>query len=251
MKAALSGLGVMAYLICLLLTLPASLAWQWLDDRGKVPEHVELAGISGTFWQGQARQVRVNGLMLSDLQWQVRPLALLRGELRLDVRLQLAGGKATARLGIQPSGLGVQNLRADLPAAALAEAGLNVPLIVQGRVLADIAHLELDWQGRFGQATGVVGWLNAAMGLPEPLPLGDLRVTLRATEAGHLQAVVQDQGGPLFAEGTAALTPDGAYQVHLRLGTREGARQELSQALGFLGRPDREGRIPLNLSGRF
>ncbi|EHQ51888.1 type II secretion system protein N [Ectothiorhodospira sp. PHS-1] len=244
-------LGGIAYLIFLLVTLPASFAWQLARDRGLVPDGVEPAGMSGTLWQGQARQVRLDELMLSDLQWRVRPLAGLRGELRVDVTLRPAGGTAAARLGLHPSGLRLRDLRADLPAAALAEAYLTLPVIVQGRVLADIPSLRLDRQGRFSQVEGVVGWLNAASGLPEPLPLGDLRATLTATEAGHLEAVIRDQGGPLFAEGTAGLAPGGAYQLRLRLGTREGARRELSQALGFMGRPDAEGRVPLNLSGRF
>ncbi|WP_177169871.1 type II secretion system protein N [Ectothiorhodospira marina] len=242
--------GLIAYIVFLLATWPATLAHDLARDRGWLPSDLALEGLSGSVWSGGAQQLRWEALSLQGLAWQVSAWPLLRGELRTHIQFAGPGSGGSVQLGLRPNGMRLENLRADLPAAYLADAFLDFPVIVEGRILADIPAVHVHHESGFTQAEGTLGWLGAASGLPQAIPLGDLRAELGTDDDGRLRAVARDHGGPLFLEATARLSPVGPWQIQGRLGARDQAEPGLGQALSLMGREDSEGRIPLNLSGR-
>ncbi|WP_200180266.1 type II secretion system protein N [Ectothiorhodospira mobilis] len=242
-------LGLAAYLLALGITLPAPLAHDWVRDRGWLPEGLHLHGVTGSLWSGRAQEARWEDLTLQGVTWRVHPWDLLRGALGVEAGFSGPAPGGSAHLRLQPGGIGIRDLRLDLPAAPVAGALVDWPVVVEGRIVADIPGLALDRDGRFHDVTGTVAWLNAASGYPEPLPLGDLHARL-GDEDGALTADARDRGGPLFLQASARLEPDGRYRLRARLGTRPQAGAALDDALSLIGRPDRGGRIPLNLDGR-
>ncbi|MFP4160863.1 MAG: type II secretion system protein N [Ectothiorhodospira sp.] len=247
--ASLVLLGLAAYLVSLGVTLPAPLAHDWARERGWLPEGLHLHGVTGSLWSGRAQEARWEDLTLQGVSWRVRPGDLLRGALGVEAGFSGPAPGGSADLRLRPGGIGIRDLRLDLPAAPVAGALVDWPVVVEGRIVADIPGLALDRDGRFHDVTGTVAWLGAASGYPEPLALGDLHARL-GDEDGALTADVRDRGGPLFLEGAARLEPDGRYRLRARLGTRPEAEDALDDALSLIGRPDSEGRIPLNLGGR-
>ncbi|WP_000816416.1 type II secretion system protein N, partial [Vibrio cholerae] len=97
--------------------LPAQVALSPLP----LPEGLELTGIEGTLWQGQAAQVRWQGMSLGDLNWDLHLSALLLGQLEADIRF--GRGSSTQLRGKGVLGIGLSGPYADdfllsLPAGA-------------------------------------------------------------------------------------------------------------------------------------
>jgi general secretion pathway protein N len=241
--------GVLAYVFFLAALLPAGLVWEHFRNHPSVPAGLTVQDVSGTTWSGSAGHLTFpNGLVATDVSWRFRPGALLRGGVEWQLDAQPGRGHASGRVAVSTRGLRISHARADLDAASVLT---PVPLIIAGRLVLDLEHLALARGGEVRDALGVLGWLDAAAGLPEAVSLGDLRAELGATEAGDLRLDIRDQGGPLVAEGVLVLSTAGRYRLEGLAGTRAGADPRLEQALGLLGTPERDGRVAVRLSGAF
>lgn len=243
-------LGLFAYAVFLVVLLPAGLVWEQIRDRGMVPPGVSAQAVAGTLWTGSmARLTLPNNMVLSEVTWAFRPGALLTGRLGWSLSARPPNGHVQGQVAVGAGGLSVSGTRADLDAASTAAPFLVLPIVIEGRLALDLQHLALARDGQVRAARGVLGWLDAGAGMPEAVPLGDLRAELAAGEDGALRLVVRDQGGPLIAEGTVELAPGGRYRVDGVAGSRGGADPRLAQALRMLGNPGPDGRTPIRLSG--
>lgn len=244
--------GLLAYALFLLALLPAGLAWDQARARGVVPAGVELHGVTGTLWNGAAaRAVLPGGMVINDLQWRATFTSLLAARLGWDLEARPQGGRMSGHLAVGPGTVMLAGVRGDLAAAPVVAPFMTWPVRVDGRLVLDLERLQLDYRGQVREARGVLGWIDAAAGMPEPLPLGDLRAGISDTGQGGLRLSIQDQGGPLIAEGVAEVTVGSGYRVEGVAGTRDGAHPHIGQALRMIGNPGRDGRVPVRLSGRF
>lgn len=248
---ALLLLGVIAYLAVLIATAPASLAWRLAADRLEPPSWLNPGRVSGTLWSGSAAPLRLQGLELQALRWRLRPTGLLSGGLVYGLELTAADGHAKGRLRLGPGGVRLSDWRGGLPAARLAQGPLSkLPMALQGELVLDLAHLELDRAGRVAGLAGTLGWLGAAAGLDVPLPLGDLRGDLSREDDGTLVADLGDLDGPLAVQGSLRLAPDRGYHLEAIVTPRDAAAPGLRAALDTLAPPDAQGGHRLVLHGR-
>ncbi|RUO42993.1 hypothetical protein CWE15_06215 [Aliidiomarina taiwanensis] len=77
------ALVISVYLVGLLVFLPARLVMA----LAPLPEHVQLQGVQGTLWKGQAQQIRIQHQYMEQVSWDVFPLALLAGQLAADIQI--------------------------------------------------------------------------------------------------------------------------------------------------------------------
>jgi len=243
-------IGFLAYGLFLLTLLPAGLAWEQARERGLSPAGIELHGISGSTWNGAASQlVLPGGLVLSDLRWHFTPGSLFSARLGWAVQASPPGGRAAGHLALGISSVRLSDVRGDLPATTAITPFLAWPVSLDGRLVLDLSHYRADYQGHVHEAQGVLGWIDAAAGMPEALPLGDLRAEIIEDGEGGLRLDIRDQGGPLIAEGRVEVSATGGYRVDGVAGTRDGAHPNIVQALRMLGNPGRDGRVSIRLSG--
>ncbi len=103
------------YLVFLLLLAPA--AW-WLKLVA-LPPQVQLGPVSGTLWQGQIQAVSLNGYVLQQVNWQLKPWALFTGKLALSLDIgqirQTTLPYAKAQLAYGFSGLQLESSQLRLP----------------------------------------------------------------------------------------------------------------------------------------
>jgi general secretion pathway protein N len=242
----LAILGVLAFLILLVATLPARV----LLDR--IPG-VQATGVRGSIWSGQAASVSVQGLALGQTRWKLFALPLLRGRLDMDVELHRPDGAGAGRCSISlKQHVDCARVNANLPIEALNISSL--PRGWTGRLNVDLSKLELD-----------KGWPIAARGQVELLELaqpaasgarslGSYRVEFPAsTDAGAtekaLVGALADTGGPLNVVGTVRLSPDHTYVIDGRVAPRSDAPIEVARSIEYLGLPDAQGRREFSLAG--
>ncbi len=242
----LLGLGVAAFLVLAVTTLPASVVVRWF-----APEGVHFDGVSGTIWDGRAQVLRWNETQLGRVEWDLHALPLLAARLSADMSLTRIDGFARTRLSVMPARrLRFTDLTASLPLSVL-----------PANILAG------GWAGtlnlKFAQLALHEGWPVAASGHVEvlqirgparsPRDLGSFEIIFPQDEpdaaGSSLTGALADLGGPLDVTGSLQLLADRSYVVEGLIATRADAPADIGQMLQFLGPADQQGRHPFSIAG--
>jgi len=228
-------LGIGAYLVFLVVNLPAS--WAGLVLERASGGALFLGETQGSAWKGKGMLgLRSAGTYrrLADIQWSCNPLGALGG--RLTVALSGAGRDAQLRAGIilSMTGASFQNIDATAPAAIVeqvfAAAALAKP---EGRLRLQSDSLEIG-DGRVrGAAT--VEWLDAGLSGFQATRLGDYQLQFTASgERADLRLATPR--GDLRLNGQGEWRAAQPRLLQLR-GTAQAAaeRKDLEQLMRALG----------------
>lgn len=241
--------GVLAFVVALAVMTPAAwlLAWSGLAAQPDV--HVQQ--IRGSAWQGSVERLRAGALILTDVGWQLRPLALVTGRLRYAIEADTESGHLEGAVNLAPTGgLRIPALTVAAPLAELAAAAGVTALPMTGQVSARIAGLVVK-NGYPIAAEGHVGLGGVSWLLMEPdVALGAFEAELDTRDGGGVVAVLADQGGPVTLRGQAVLMPDGQWRLDARLRPAQAADDPVRRLLDLLGAPDSQGWYRINQSGR-
>jgi len=205
--AALAVLGIAAYAVFLVATVPARFA----AARLSVPGEIELADAQGTLWNGSARAIVAAAgpqATLDSVRWHLLPARIASG--RLAFALDASGpgldGHAEVERGPGAFGARAVSLRGD--AAALAA---FVPLAAGWRPEGAItlAAPAIAWDGREAHGEARLEWRGAALAISNVRPLGSYRMEARA-DGGPARISLTTLEGPLHLAGTGTFTPPDA-----------------------------------------
>jgi len=243
-----SGLLVLGfYLVFLLMLVPA--AW-WLK-LVTLPAGVRVGPVSGTLWQGEVQAVSVEGIVLPSVRWQLRPLALLGGVLQLQLNAgqqqQQQWPYLTSELKFGFSGVELTQTQLRVAASQLQPVlQLPLPVGLDGQVHLKVQQLLWNETG-CQQLSGLVSWMNARIQPPTGwIGLGTLDGRL-SCEQQQIQ-LVTTASPPLNLAVTATVSPAGQYQLQGYIKPDQSMPEEVHQAMRFVGKPDEQGRFPLQLA---
>ena len=103
--------GVLVFLVVLVVSFPARVAYRWF-----APPDLQLSGISGSVWKGFAAEGLAGGAYLQSISWQLKPSALLTGELAFETSASPAAGTVNTDVAIGLGGsLALTNLSGSVP----------------------------------------------------------------------------------------------------------------------------------------
>lgn len=250
---ALSLLGLVAYVTFLLASLPASLAWEAAQRYVPIPPQVEVGSLSGTIWKGRALAVGSSRLQAEQVSWRVRPAALLKGAVVIELKGSIADGFAEGSLQLTRNRVSITVLNGRFPAfpwSSVAEQLTGQAVTLDGSFTFAIDLLELDYAGKISRADGRLAWHEAAITVDRHAELGGITTTLTAAD-GWLSGDLGDTGGALNLAGEWRLNPlDGKYEVNAVVDTRENAAEILTRSLEMFG-PRQEDGIHLGFEGTY
>ncbi|MFO7603263.1 MAG: type II secretion system protein N [Gammaproteobacteria bacterium] len=241
---------ISSYVLFMLQQLPARTVVGWLPPQSLQGGAIQLNGVSGTLWQGQVAQLRLNGLSVSNLSWQLQGWPLLWGDIALGFRFRQSDASGAGRLNTDIAGeqLLLSAVQGRFPAAQLMPLFYGFPIVLAGEVNAVIEQATLS-KGQQLSLQGELLWREAALTAPQHIPLGDVQVKMQAREQGTI-LTVQDQGGPLELQGQISLEGDGTYQTTLAVSARPAASPALAQSISILGQRDAQGRVQILQRGK-
>jgi general secretion pathway protein N len=237
------ALGVLAYLLFAIVTLPAHLV---LD---RMRPAIDAGGVEGSVWRGSAQVVRVGGTNLGALTWKLHVLPLLRLRTQAEVRVSRTDGFAQGVVSASGSNIRIADFAAAIPLATLP------PQVAPG-----------GWSGmlnaRLSELVLVDGWPTSAAGDVEvadltgpasrPAKLGSYAIKFPAPSSPPdvLAGTLNDVAGPIQIAGTIQLkAADRSYLIDGQVATKPDAPADFARTLEFLGPPDAQGRRPFSLSG--
>jgi general secretion pathway protein N len=168
-------LGVAAYLVFLVVTLPA--AWLGYALESASSGAVALGGPSGTVWKGKgALAVRSGGSYrgVADIEWRCNPLSIFRGRLSVT----LSGDALKGNLSLGFSTMQLDKVDATLQVALLAPVDPRIAFVKpEGRMRIVADSLEIAPASVRGTAS--VEWAEAGMsGIPR---IGDYRLQINGS----------------------------------------------------------------------
>jgi general secretion pathway protein N len=236
-------LGIGAFLLLALITLPAGIVLSYFHPPG-----VTLSGVSGTIWNGRAQAVRTGTLHLGSVEWNLNILALFTGKLGADVKVTRSDGFAQASIAVSGARVTLRGLNASLPLSALpsnvVRGGWTGTTTLR---LAQLA-LENSWPVA---ASGTIEVANLVGPANRPAALGGYKVVFadEAATAEGLKGALSDTGGPFAVNGTVDIKKDRSYLVSGLIATRPDAPRDMSRTLEILGAPDEQGRRQFAIEG--
>lgn len=237
----LLALGIVAFILSLIATVPAQIAGRYL------PANVQASGLQGTLWRGQASRLRVRGFDLGEVTWDAHPLALLVGRLQSEIGINRPDMQGQGTVGLSFHTLRLMDTklvgRAEILTPYLSNYGVNT----EGRFEADIQNLQFD-EGGPQAADGVIVWSDAHLLEPTDLELGDVTTTLKQ-DGDAATADLKNSGDALRLTGDARLQQGWKYDARLHVEPTPTTPQEVRETLPMLARPGAQGDITLNQQG--
>lgn len=243
MKFAMVAVFFLLYSIFVIALMPA----QFLLTRVNVPNNIQISGVSGTIWQTKIAQVRVNDIVIDNINSQLSLVSLLT----FDPTFAITFGKklTSAPVGqLQLSGLlsdlTLKNVDISAPAnLALARFNLMIEVEAHNQLNLQVEQYTLG-KPICQQLTGQLLWHKAAItAIDQTVQLGKISADLTCQQ-GEIVAIVAPKNN-LGLSYTAKIKGNGRFngQGYIKPGVRFPAK--LRQVLSFLGQPDAKGRYPL------
>jgi hypothetical protein len=225
----IGAIGIVAYLLILLVTFPATRLTGSLEQR---VDGLLLRDVSGSPWSGQAAHVLYKGADIGAMQWQFRPLRLFTGN--LEYRLSLQDPRATGSALLDVSFAGRthgRQLDLQLAPSDLINRFSPVGVVADGTLRLRLDEFELV-DGMPGQVKGQLQWQGAQLRAPVELSLGDLRMDVASAAPGLVATVAE--GGTLGLTGSITLQAGGNYDASLQLQPAAGLDEDTTQLLDTL-----------------
>jgi general secretion pathway protein N len=242
------GLGVVAYVVFLLATMPASFV---VGSAQKAePGRFEASNVTGTAWSGSARIVlRTAGgpLTLDRVSWHWLPASLITAQLayRLD-----ASGKDIQASAVGSRGFtrwALTGLAAKAPASVLAYwLPAATAIRPEGAVSLSAQRIETDGVETRGDA--LIEWQDAGVVLSDVKPLGTYRAQV-AADGKTANVTLTSAKGPLRLSGKGTISPPGRLAFSGEARADAPAAKELEPLLLLLGPARADGARALEWRG--
>ncbi len=246
---------VACYVVFLVATFPASLAVSFFGSTPQLKKQLQITAASGTVWSGSAANVRVSGINLGQLKWELKLLPLLIGNLEVYIKFankSAAGDDISGSGYVSPSLFGgdisVNDFTLSTSADAIAPLMYGLPARFGGDINAHIKSLELV-KGKTININARVVVTGAGLVSPQKIDYGDILIKASPDKNGSV-LVLSDQGGPLILDGNIKIKGNGLYTINLGLGARNSASADLENGLRFIGRRDPTGKYNYRTNGK-
>lgn len=232
---------VATFLLGVVLLFPARVAYHLLPAG-----LVAGSGIEGTVWRGHINEVSSNGIYLSNVSWQFRPLRLFSGELAYSMKADVMSGFVTTDVGFGFGGaVYLRELNAAIPAEML-QASLNLPGL-SGSIAATFERLSFDGDLPVA-ADGNVEIINLVSPRVFRGSLGGYKAEF-FTQNDGISASVEDTDGIVDLAGSLTVKADRNYQFIGQLAPKANTPANMLRQMDVLGSPNERGQYEIRLEG--
>ena len=234
---------ILTIIVGLLATFPARVAYSWLS-----PPFVQMNGIKGTVWNGTASEFATNGVYLSDLTWQMRPLQLFTGKALFDISGSPVAGFFDSQVAVTFGGdVELRDLTASLPLQMFARAA-NVPGL-RGSASLQFERLSLV-AGRPVAMDGTLDVANLQVPMVSRTSLGGYRAEF-FTQNNGIVASIEDTDGIVDLAGSLQLRADKSYAFLGQVVAKPNTPSQIAEQLKYLPPANDRGQHELRLEGSY
>jgi general secretion pathway protein N len=207
-------LGIVAFVVILVVTIPASFVAEIAGSQGSGPaagtggRGLQVSEAEGTVWQGRATvRASPGGAAVTDrVEWTLAPARVFAGELVFNTRHSIEGMTGTALVARTPTRMELRDVRLEGDASAFA-ALLPLPPAWRPGGPVSLTAPALAIEGNRLQGEMTIEWRGATSALSGVRPLGSYRAVWHGDPGGSGRVVVTTLEGPLRVNGDGATAP--------------------------------------------
>lgn len=246
-------LGILTYLICLAIYLPAGYVSQFIQEKSN--NSIVFDNVEGTALKGTSGNLIFQGIRLNNVDWSVSVMPLLLGKVSIDINAgairtteQIYLDSTVSTSMFNTNRITLTDTQIFVPAKTLLS-NLKLPVVItaQGRLRADINHFEYNQGCVELQGTG--NWLQAQINInSNPLNLGTFDARFDCDSPAFLMQISPDNG--LSLDANVSFNPSGEYTAKGSFAIPGNFPQEIKQGAQFFGEPRGNGQYLLNLKGK-
>ncbi len=209
---------------------------------------LRLQDARGTVWRGEAVLTDARASWQLPFAWTIDATTLPAGELRVTLAPVGTANEPAGVVGIATQQVSLRDVRATLPAQALAAAlPMRDAPALGGDVSVDAPSFR--WTGTAGDGALNLRWMRARIATAAGrLDLGTVDVAI-APQGARLTGRVSNAGGDVRVTGSLGLTADG-NDGDLTIAPLPGASPALLRALATLATPDASGAVRVTWRNR-
>jgi general secretion pathway protein N len=235
-------IGLVTLCLGLVIFFPARVAYHWF-----LPETISLAGISGSIWNGSAREAYAQGIYVRDLNWRMQPLALFGGAVGFAIEANPHSGfmESNVKLGFNGQ-IEFEELTTSLTLQDL-EALIGLPGL-SGTANAKFTRLVLN-EGLPTAAEGTLEIANLVLPTLYRGSVGGYRAEFFTQDTG-VMASVEDTDGVIDIAGSLRLAADRNYEFIAQIAPKNTTPESVRRQMLYLGSADERGQHELRLEGR-
>lgn len=242
------ALFVLAYLVTLLVTAPASLLDRCLQYASQ--GRLFLANANGTVWNGTAtpalRPQKDHFIVLQPLRWEIDALPLFAGKIKTRLQWSDLPPAPATDTTISLDRVELHNALLPLPARVLNEISpMLKPAQFRGQLQVQAGHLVFTKQGIDGTAT--VEWRQAGSALSGINPLGDYHLALSGA-GGQINIGLTTTSGILLLNGQGVWSAAHGLEFHGKAQASSGNYDNLTELLHHLGPEESQGVHGFNIT---
>lgn len=239
-------LGAAAYLVFMAGMLPASYL---LPRLLRSHPEVQLGGVSGSIWSGDAEQLNLRGQSLGAVHWRFDWLALF--SFSYGMHLDLTGdAKLSGRVDSRGKSLFLRSVSGRVPVSMLNNWLPLPPQSLSGSLRLDLKSVTLS-DGRLLGANGEMDLEDVILNWPSSRALGSFAMTLSPAEDGGVAAHIADLQSPIKLQADLTLGSDGAYHFTGLLSSKDATDTATRDLLNNLGPADSTGQHHFDFKGQW
>ena len=248
MKVKIAILVVLVYLVTLIVKLPAAIVVDWLPLNG-----IKMQNVSGTIWQGQAKEVEVNRKVSFDnVKWDVNLIDLLTLNLAADVSFyngpDAMSGKGFVSYGL--AGIKATNVILDLSAKELLTfVPMRLPVKIEGEFSAAIKEFVQD-EPYCQQLQGNVLWQNAVINSQLGRVNLDSPTLDLGCDEGNITAFINQESDELSTALDITLSEGGVYKLNGEIQGTDKLAPSVAKSLNWIGPKNASGATEVTFSGK-
>ena len=240
-KRGLISAGLLAFFCGFVVLFPARAAVHWFAS-----DSVTVSGLSGTVWNGNAREAAVEGIYVQDVSWELRPLALFTAKLSYDLNATPTGGflSAIASIGLGGS-VTLSELTAALPLSSFAGT-LGIPGL-RGNASLSFERLQLE-AGFPTAADGTLQIANLVVPDVGSETLGGYKMEF-FTQNNGISASIEDTDAVIDLAGSLEVNADRSFAFIAQIVSQSTTPESVRRQLRGLPPPNARGQQEIRLEG--
>jgi len=243
-------IGVIAYILFLIATIPASFLSGYILPSIQSARMVKLNSMHGSIWKGYAVNANVNRLDLGRLDWNTSVWGLLLGDVDMKLKFNNGDARGSGYLSMGFGGkISAEDVDMQFPSEMLQPLIYGMPISISGNLRGNIKSFEYR-QGKIFKNEGRIVWRSAALRAPQNIELGDFLIILEPVNNDTKIKITAEKNSPVVADIGINVKGNGEYRLNGSLEARDQSQQHITEALRMIGRADSSGKFWVSYAGQ-
>lgn len=238
-------LGIVSFGAAALWKMPANFAYQYAPHS-----HLQAQGISGTIWNGEAKQITLKKIQLDNVSWTIDPIkSLMSLGLKSQLQIQDPNLSVNGLAGINFSQtISLENTQIKATSAFISK--FQKLARIKGDIKANITQLELV-KNQLPLLDATVQWKQGELTAPIRIsPAGDYSILVTPNDNGLNAKITSDQA-PLILSGDVNISTDWKYTTNIKIKASTAANKGIMNMLKMVvGKLERDGSAIIKQQGQ-